>query len=312
MKAIILKETGGTQNLIHTDIEKPTIKENEILIKVKAISINPVDVATRSDEVMLNWITGNKKPVVLGWDISGTIVAKGKEVDQFDLDDDVFGMVNFMGRGNAYAEYVAAPAHQLAKKSKDISYEKAAVTTLAALTALQSLKSIKNGNKVLIHAGSGGVGHFAIQIAKHMGAYVITTSSKKNRDFVLSLGANQHIDYTTEKFNEVITDVDFVLDTIGGDVLFDSLDVLKPNGTVVALRSLEFSEELQQKAEKSMIKMQPLLVSSNGEDMNTLKNLLEENVIKPHISHTFSFDKMAEAHLQIETNRTVGKVVITL
>ena len=311
MKAIILKKPGGVQNLIYTDIQEPSIKDNEVLVKVEAISINPVDTGTRSNAELLNWIVGDTRPVILGWDISGAIVKKGERVRHFEIGDAVFGMVNFMGVGNAYAEYVAVPADQLAKKPANTTYEEAAVTTLAALTALQSLeKNIKKGDKVLIHAGSGGVGHFAIQIAKHLGAYVITTCSEKNKEFVLSLGVDEHIDYSKLKFNEIISNIDFVLDTIGAEVLNDSLDVLKPGGTVVALRSVGFSDDLIQKANQLNVKLQSLLVQSNGDDMNTLKRLLENQVIKPYISARFQFDKMADAHLQIETNRTVGKIVV--
>ena len=297
--------------MIYSDIQEPSIKDNEVLVKVEAISINPVDTGTRSNEELLNWIVGDTRPVILGWDISGAIVKKGEGVSHFEIGDAVFGMVNFMGIGNAYAEYVAVPVDQLAKKPANITYEEAAATTLAALTALQSLENnIKKGDKVLIHAGSGGVGHFAIQIAKHLGAYVITTCSEKNREFVLSIGADEHIDYSKLKFNEIISNIDFVLDTIGAEVLNDSLDILKPGGTVVALRSVGFSDDLTQKANRLNVKLQSLLVQSNGNDMNTLKRLLESQVIKPYISARFHLDKMADAHLQIETNRTVGKIVV--
>lgn len=313
MKAYILNKAGGVENLILTDIEKPEIKADEVLIETKAISINPVDVKVRPVEEVLSMIIGNDRPVILGWDVAGIVSAVGKNVNNFVVGDRVFGMVNFPGHGKAYAEYVAAPENHLAKIPGNTSFEEAAATTLAALTALQVLVSrIKAGDRVLIHAGSGGVGHFAIQIAKNKGAYVIATSSAKNRDFVLSLGADQHIDYTAQRFEEVLTDIDFVLDGMGGDVLKNSLKVVKKGGTIVSLPTHEFSDELKTAAEEKAIKLEFVLVTSNGSDMNTLKEMIENRTLTPHISATFGFKNLAEAHLQIESGRTVGKVVVTL
>ncbi len=222
-------------------------------------------------------------------------------------------MVNFPGCGNAYAELVTAPENHLAKIPGNVSFEEAAATTLAALTALQVLQSrVKKGDRVLIHAGSGGVGHFAIQIAKHLGAYVVTTSSAKNRDFVLSLGADEHIDYREQAFEEVASDIDFVLDGMGGEVLLNSLKVVKEGGAIISLPTPQFSEEVVQEAEKRNVNVSFKMVQSNGKDMNTLKKLLENGTIKPHVSKTFPFSEMQKAHTELETGRTVGKVVVKM
>ena len=216
MKAYELNEAGGVENLVLQELNKPTIEPAEVLIETKAISINPVDVKVRPVEEVLTQILGTEqRPVILGWDLAGVVTEVGEAVSDLKVGDRVFGMVNFPGHGKVYAEYVAAPANQLAVLPDGVSFEEGAATTLAALTAVQVLTSrVKSGDRVLIHAGSGGVGHFAIQIAKKLGAIVITTSSAKNRDFVLAQGADQHLDYRAVKFEEVLSDVDFVLDGV--------------------------------------------------------------------------------------------------
>ena len=313
MKAYILNEAGGVENLILSEVEEPSPKAGEVLVEVKAISINPVDVKVRPFEEALNMIVGADRPVILGWDIAGTVTVVGEDVTLFEPGDCVFGMVNFPGHGKCYAEYVAAPNAHLAKMPGNISFEGAAATTLAALTALQVLQPrIKRGNRVLIHAGSGGVGHFAIQIAKHLGAHVVTTSSAKNRDFVISLGADEHIDYREQKFEEVASDIDFVLDGMGGEVLKNSLKVVKDGGGIVSLPTFKFPEEVKAYAEQHNIDVSSVMVQSNGADMNTLKQLVETGSLKPHVSKTFPFAELADAHKQIETGRTVGKAVVTM
>lgn len=313
MKAYVLNKAGGIENLILSEINTPEVKANEVLVKTRAISVNPVDVKVRPIEEVINMIIGEELPVILGWDIAGTVAAVGADVSEFDVGDKVFGMVNFPGHGKAYAEYVSSPASHLAKMPANTSFEEAAATTLAALTALQVLQSrVKAGDRILIHAGSGGVGHFAIQIAKNIGATVVSTSSAKNRDFVLSLGADEHIDYTKQNFEEVLTDIDFILDGMGGTVLENSLKVIKDGGTIVSLPTHEFSEELKAIAEPRNIKLEFVMVTSNGDDMNTIKEQIESGKLKPHVSVTFPFDQLGQAHKQVESGRTVGKTVVTL
>ena len=313
MKAIVLEKTGGVENFLIKDVKKPAAKENEVLILVKAIGINPVDYKARAIEDLLNSLTGKQRPAIIGWDISGTIVAIGNNITKFKIGDNVFGMINFPGSGNAYAEFVAAPEDHLVKIPKNISFEEAAATTLAAVTALQALKPrVKKSDRVLIHAGSGGVGHFAIQIAKSLGAYVITTSSAKNKDFVLSLGADEHIDYGSQKFEEILTDIDFVLDLFNGDILLNSIKITKNGGVIISLPTADFSDEVLKLAKERNVDVSFTVVQSNGDDMNTLKNMLESGTLKPHISKTFAFEKMGDAHLQLESGRTVGKVIVTM
>lgn len=315
MKAIVLKEFGGIENLHYQELEKPEIRVNEVLIRTRAISINPVDVKVRNRQAPLAEDLANNSPLVLGWDISGEIVEVGDQVTKFQVGDEVFGMINFVGHGKTYAEYVAAPETHLALKPRNISHEEAAASTLAALTAWQAFDcygKLRPTDKVLIHAASGGVGHFAVQIAKHIGAYVITTSSAANRDFVMRLGADQHIDYKSVSFEEIIHNIDFVLESIGGENFQKSVHVLKPFGTIVTLPSGHTPADEVAAQRKQLHACYFMSVYSNGNDMEHIAFLLEKGIIKPHISHVFAFDKIADAHSQIESGRTIGKVVVKI
>ncbi|MEO8711502.1 MAG: NADP-dependent oxidoreductase [Parafilimonas sp.] len=312
MKAIVLKDFGSADNLQIEELPIPTIQDDEVLVKIKAISINPIDAKTRSGKGLATRLK-ECSPIILGWDISGVTVEVGSSVSNFKKDDEVFGMINFPGHGKAYAEYAAAPAAHLAMKPKNISFEQAAAATLAALTAWQAIEAlqIKSGDKFLIHAASGGVGHFAVQIAKYLGAYVIGTSSAANKDFILSLGADEFADYKAQPLDEVISNVDKVLDTIGGDNIDLSLKLMKQGATILSLPSGK-SEQVQEKATAAGITGLHILVYSSGEDEKKLADLMEHEIIKPYISKTFSFNQMKEAHLQIESGRTTGKIIVTV
>jgi NADPH:quinone reductase-like Zn-dependent oxidoreductase len=314
MKAIILEQAGNVKNLKLAEIPKPGFQRDEVLIKVKAISINPVDIKTRIGKSLYDELKSRNPSIILGWDVSGIVADVGSAVTQFKTGDEVFGMINFPGHGRAYAEYVAAPASHLAIKPSNVSHESAAAATLAAMTAWQALVShakVKKGQKVLIHAAAGGVGHYAVQIAKHLGAYVIGTSSAANKDFVLSLGADEQIDYKSQRLEDAVKDVDFVLDSIGELTIDSSVGVTKKGGTVIFLPS-GISEEKLEKLRNSGVNCYRILVESNGDDMKQIAVLLENGIIKSHISQLFPFEKMADAHLQIETGRTIGKIVLTI
>lgn len=313
MKAVVLKDFGNVDNLTIKEIPIPTILANEVLVQVKAISINPVDIKTRTGKALAEKLKG-ENPLILGWDISGIVTEVGSAVTSFKKGDEVFGMVNFPGHGKAYAEYVAAPATHLALKPKNISHQAAAAATLAALTAWQAIVTsakIKAGQKVLIHAAAGGVGHYAVQIAKHLGAYVIGTSSSRNKNFVLDLGADEHFDYQKQRFEDISNSIDFVLDTIGGENTNHSVDTAKKGAIVISLPS-GLSEDVAEKAKAKDVNAYFLMVQSNGEDMKSIAHLLQAGKIKSHIMNIYTLDQIAEAHLQIETGRTQGKIVITL
>lgn len=312
MKAIILNEPGDTSQLLYTEIEKPIPSENEVLVKVKAISINPVDVKTRAGKGIFGRIK-DESPLILGWDISGIIESVGTNAMQFNIGDDVFGMVKFPGHGKAYAEYVVVPADQIALKPSNISHEEAAAATLAALTALQVLKThTKTGDKILIHSAAGGVGHYAVQIAKLMNQYVIGTASEKNHDFLNSLGIDEIIDYTKTDFETAVSDVDFVFDMISGAQLIKSVRVTTKGGTVLSLPSGAGIEDAKELAEKAGITVALQLVESNGNDMRQIADWLASGKLKSTVSETYKFDEMAKAHQSIGTGKTRGKIIITL
>lgn len=311
MKAIILEEFGSADQLAIQELPKPVLKEQEVLIQVKAISINPVDIKTREGKGVSGLIK-EEKPIILGWDISGIVVET--KSDMFKAGDEVFGMVNFPGHGKAYAEYVAAPADQLALKPSQISHADAAAATLAALTAWQVLvdhAKIKAGDRVLIHAAAGGVGHYAVQIAKHLGAYVIGTSSAAKKDFIMSLGADEHIDYAAGPLEEFTKDIDFVLDAIGGENIDKSLKVIRKGGTIISIPS-GLREEVTEKAKAMGINGYFTMVQSNGQNMQKIAGLLHDRSLLSHVSQTFDFDQMADAHRALETGRTQGKIVVLI
>ena len=313
MRAIIIEKPGDVNQLIYTEIERPAVLSDEVLIKVKAISINPVDIKTRTGNGVYGRIS-SESPLILGWDIAGVIESVGSAVTKFKSGEEVFGMVNFPGHGRAYAEYVAAPEGQLALKPVNISFEEAVASTLAVLTAWQALvknAKVKAGQKVLIHAAAGGVGHFAVQIAKYLGAEVTGTSSSKHRDFVMSLGADAHIDYRDYRWERHPNQFDLVLDAIGGDNIQRSLVVAKEGGTVISIPA-GLGEAAQQTAELKSIDAYFFLVQSDGEDMKQIASLLEAGQLKASVQEVFPFTEMKQAHLKLETGRTVGKIVVSL
>ncbi len=311
MKAIILNGFGGVGHLVISEIPDPEIADNEVIVRTKAIGINPVDIKTRKGKGMAAAFK-DIDPVILGWDISGIITQTGKKVNSFKAGDEVFGMINFPGLGKAYAEYVSAPENHLALKPSNISHEEAAAASLAALTAWQAIKyrvGIKQGDKVLIHSAAGGVGHYAVQMAKFLGAWVAGTASGKNRDFVMELGADRHIDYENQNFEDVLHDLDFVLDTIGGVNTDRSFRVLRPGGTIICIPS-GTSEDITDKAAERELNGYHFRVQSDGENMKEIASLLEKGILKSFISKTYSFDEIQDAHMQIETGKTKGKIVL--
>ncbi|HLZ86662.1 MAG TPA: NADP-dependent oxidoreductase, partial [Puia sp.] len=318
-KAIILKAPGGVENLQLAALPQPVPGDREVLVQVKAISINPVDAVVRGDAALLKNILHlreGEQPVILGWDLSGVVTDTGKGVSRFKKGDEVFGMVRFTGHGKAYAEYVTAPEDQVALKPAGVSHEEAAAATLAALTAWQALVTyghVRKGEKVLIHSAAGGVGSYAVQLARYLGAEVIGTSSAANRDFVLNLGATQHIDYAKEKFEEVVNDADLVLDSVGTPGHLDrSLDALKRGGRLISIVTHFTDETLLKKIREKEVFTHRLGVSSNGEDMWSIAGLMEKDALRSFVTQTFPLEKMAAAHTSIESGRTRGKIVVTV
>jgi NADPH:quinone reductase-like Zn-dependent oxidoreductase len=313
MKTIIMKTIGDPSVLELSEQPVPQVGDNEVLVQVKALSINPVDVKTRAGSGAYSAVKDDH-PIILGWDLAGTVTKKGKNVTSFDIDDQVFGMVNFPGHGRAYAEFVVVPEGHLTRKPEHVSFEDAAATTLAALTAYQALfiqGGIKPADKILIHAAAGGVGHFAVQLAKYAGAYVIATSSIENKDFVMSLGADEHIDYKGSDLDTKVSGITLCLDTIGGENIKRSLAVMDKGARIISIPSGK-NEEVVALAKAAGVQGSVFKVKSSGADMNVLASLLEKGNLKPHVSHIFPFEQMQSAHEQLESGRTVGKVIVVI
>ena len=313
MKAVILTKQGGVENFEVSIIPTPEIEPGEVLIKTRAISINPADTIVRENE-SVSWIFGDKRPLILGWDVSGEIVAVGSDVQHYKIGDEVFGVVRHPGIGRTYAEYVAAPASDIALKPGNITHQEAAAATLAALTVFQPMRKVgvKKGNRVLITAAGGGVGHFAVQLAKYYGAYVIALASGAKKDFVMDLGADEFIDYQSQSFERELYDIDLVIHAVRTEGhLLRSLDVIKRGGTLISLWSHITEEECQKALERGVNAFYNA-VQCSGDDMKEVAALLANGAIRPYVSKEYTLDEIPEAHLEVEKGHTSGKIVINI
>lgn len=312
MKAYILTGAGTWEALQLTEMPVPDIKPDEVLVKTAAIDINPVDSKTLRGAGQYNNIKDDK-PVILGWGVSGTIEKTGSNVHGYKAGDNVFGLVNFPGHGRTYAEYVAVPVKDIAKKPDNVSHETAAATTLAALTAYQTINeaALKPGERVLIQGIAGGVGFPAFQFAKERGAYVIGTASAKDIPMLLEQGVNEVIDYTTTYFETATDNIDFVLDTLGGANVIKAFTILNAGGRVITLPS-GAGDEWKQVAQERGIDARFLFVHSSGEDMEVLATWLQEGKLRPNIGHVFGFGDIPLVHKQMLERKLSGKIVVTM
>lgn len=307
MKAIVLRQFGDPDQLQLEDIQKPVPGNNQVLLKVKAIGINPVDTKVRAGT---NRIAKNLQlPGVIGWDASGVIAACGKNSTTFKEGDEVFGCIGFPGAGGAYAEYAVADESEIVHKPEKISFEEAAALPIAGLTAYQAIHehlAIQQGQKILIQAAAGGVGHLAVQLAKQAGAYVAGTASAKNKEFLIGLGIDQFIDYKNEKFEVVIDDADAVQEAIGGNVLYRSIQCVHKGGKIICLPSSTKNDpKAIDLAKKKDIALEWPIMHGSKKQLSLLAE-----IVKVHIDQVFSFEEMAKAHEAIETHSTRGKIVV--
>lgn len=314
MRAMILKQYGGVENFAIEEIPAPRPGKGEVLIQVKAIGVDQIDIKSRKGEGMTKYLD-KQDPKIIGWDVSGVIVETGEGVTALKKGTEVFGTINFPGPGSSYAEYAAAPADQLALKPGNLTHAEATAATQSPLTAWQALVDngkIKKDQKVLIHGGAGGVGNYALQIAKHFGCYVITTASSTDTDFVKALGADEVIDYKTQRFEDTLKDIDFILDTIGGENFVRSLKVLKPEGMIVLLPSNKKEEADKVAKEQKVKNYKHVLMQSDGEDMRRIAQMLSEGSMKVHVDKTFPFEQIPQAQEQLENGKVKGKIAITI
>ncbi|WP_372448219.1 NADP-dependent oxidoreductase [Streptomyces sioyaensis] len=309
MAAISQDTYGGPEVLREVTVDRPSPGPSEVLVRVRAAGMNPTDWKHRRFAGFLG-----RLPLVLGWDVSGVVEAVGTGVTLHKEGDEVFGMLPYPYGVGSFAEFVVAPARALVRKPKSIDHVQAGAIPLAALTAWQVLVDAANvqpGQRVLIHAAAGGVGHFAVQIAKERGAYVIGTASAPKHALLRELGADELIDYRTEDFTE-IAPVDLVFDALGGDTVVRSLTILKPGGQLISIAIRELPGDLADRAAALGVRAYPLLVEADQQGMRAIADLVDAGKLKPVIEATFPLARAAEGHALGDTGRVTGKVVLTV
>jgi len=303
MNAIVVHKYGGPEVLKYEDALRPEPKDDEILIRTMSAGVNPVDAAIRAG----SFRTG-QLPFIPGMDVAGVVEKVGANVTKFKAGDAVYAYLSFQEQGG-YAEFTIAKENETALKPRGISFEQAAAVPLAATTAWQALidtAGLKAGQTVLIHGGSGGVGHFAIQIAKARGAKVIATASAPNQDFLKQLGVDQPIDYTKTKFEDVVKNVDVVLEATRSDSMARSYGVVKKGGFIVSITGSPDQAQLDQHG----LRGQSLMVHPEANVLEELTKLIEAKKLTPMVSQVFPLTEAAKAQQQIETRHTRGKIVL--
>jgi NADPH:quinone reductase-like Zn-dependent oxidoreductase len=306
MKAVRIHEFGSPDVLEMEDIAIPHPAADEVLIKVYASAVNPVDqkiIAGKSQEKF-----PTEFPLTIGWDVSGVIEKAGDKVRNFHIGDEVYGRP-YPTTNGAFAEYVVIKADQVALKPKSLDHINAAAVPLAGLTAWQGLfkfGKLEKGQKVLIHAASGGVGSFAVQFAKWKGAYVIGTASAENLAFIKQLGAEEAIDYKHERFEKKVTDADLVLDLVGKDTQQRSLQVIRPGGRLITTVVPEFEDEAKEK----YIHLEGFTAQSYSRDLEQIGDLIDNGLVSPVVSAVFNLDECKKAEMLIAKGGTRGKIVI--
>lgn len=331
MKAMIIEKYGKVP-LKLADMPTPPIGENDVLAEIVAASINPVDFKIRDGK--LRMLKKYNMPLIMGNDFSGIVKQVGKGVKKFKAGDEIYGRAS-KSRIGTFAEYIAIEEDAIALKPRNLSFEEAASIPLVGLTSYQALHDIlqlSSGQKVLIQAGSGGIGTFAIQLAKTMGVYVATTTSKAGYELVKSLGADQIIDYKNEQFDEILHHYDGVYDTIGGETLEKAFKIVKPGGQLVSISGLpnaRFGKEygsgflktnlfriathnITKLEKKYNVKYTFLFMKPNGEQLKIITELIESEKIKPVIDRIYPFEEAQEALNYSETGRAKGKVILKI
>jgi NADPH:quinone reductase-like Zn-dependent oxidoreductase len=308
MKAIRIHGFGDLEVLQLDDVPIPKPGEGELLVRIHAASVNPVDYKIRRGTVP--WVSREMLPMTLGRDLSGTVESAGAGVDAFSDGDALYAMLGGIDRGS-YAEYVLVRPNEAAPKPARLSHIEAAAVPLAALTAWQGLFDhghLEDGQTVLIHGGSGGVGHFAIQFAKVKGAAVSTTVSAQNLDFVEELGADRAIDYESQRFDKIARDVDLVLDLIGGETRERSWSVLKPGGVLVsALGEPSREEAMRHRAHGVGYRAQP-----NAGQLAEIGRLIDQGKVRPVIMASYPLAEARQAHERLERGHVRGKIVLVV
>jgi NADPH:quinone reductase-like Zn-dependent oxidoreductase len=306
MKAIRIHEYGPPEVLRYEDAPRPELGDGDVLVRVHAGAINPVDWKIRAGYVR-DWLK-YKLPLIPGWDFSGVIEETGPEARPWKRGDEVYARPD-IARDGAYAEYIAVRASEIAAKPKSLDHVHSAAIPLAGLTAWQALfdaAGLSAGQKVLIHAAAGGVGHFAVQLAKWKGAFVAGTASARNHDFLRSLGVDQIIDYTSTRFEDAVRDFDVVLDTMAGETRDRSWGVLKKGGILVTV----LGQPAQEDARAHGVRAVGIFVQPNPAQLAEIAGLADKGKVKVCVDAVLPLAEAAKAHVLGETNRTRGKIVL--
>ena len=330
MKAFIVDRYGGPERVRAGEMPDPEVGEADVLVQIHAAGVNPLDSKIRNGEFKL--ILPYRLPLILGNEVAGVVVRAGSRVRRFKPGDEVYARPN-QDRIGAFAEFISIAEEDVAHKPKELTMEEAASIPLVGLTAWQVLierANLKKGQKVLIHAGSGGVGTFAIQLAKHVGAIVATTTSAANLDLVKRLGADIAIDYRKDDFETILHDYDVVLNSLDRETLEKSLHVLKPGGKLISLsgppdpdfaRAIGsswivslvmrlLSYRIRRKARRHHVGYSFLLMRASGDQLREIGSLIDSGVIHPVVDRVFPFESTKEALAYVETGRAKGKVVV--
>jgi NADPH:quinone reductase-like Zn-dependent oxidoreductase len=313
MRAALLEQAGGADRLQVGEAPVPDRVNAEFLVKVVAAGVNPIDAKTRAGRGVFSAI--KSFPAVLGHDFSGVVVESPYAAHPIKPGDEVFGMVMVPRFSGSYAEYVSVPSLSVVRKPSTLSHIEAAGAPLAALTAwgmVVEVAKAHEGQRMLIHAGSGGVGHFAVQFASYFGAHVIATTSSPNVSWLRSLGAAEVVDYTTTRFEDVVRDVDVVIDLIGNvhdDTGSRSLKVLRPGGLIVNAPTGSWPT-FQDEIAVAKVRGTDFKVAPDGNALAVICRLLESSNVRVHVDKIFPLDQIAEAHRLLEAGHTRGKIVL--
>jgi len=311
MKTAHINKYGGKEAVeINNTVSKPQTEEGKIVVEIYAAGVNPIDWKIRQG--YMAQMMPLQFPAIMGGDFSGIVTEVGRGVSGLNAGDEVYGQAGvLLGGSGSFAEYALVPAQNVAKKPKNVSHQEAAGLPLAGVSALQALLeniNLKKGQKILIHGGAGGIGSFAIQLAKYVGAYVYTTVSMEDVAYVKDLGADEVIDYKSQKFEDIAKECDAVLDTVGGETYTRSFNVLKKGGVIVSMAEQPNTELMEKYGVQALHQFtQPI-----QEKLEKLATLVEQGAVKVHVDKTFRLDETAEALSYLETGHPKGKVVLQI
>ncbi len=312
MKALQISQFGSSEQLQYTELPKPELNQGQVLVKNAAAGVNPIDWKTCAGGGAAPFI--GDLPFIPGWEFAGTVEEIADDVTEFKVGDEVFGFINFPERAGCFAEYIAAPADQISLRPKELPTEAAAGLALAGLTAWQALfdkGQLQASKQVVVLAGAGGVGHLAVQLAKWMGARVVTTASPENHAFLKELGADLVIDYRSENLTDHIHNVDLVIDGVGGEVGIDALRCVKPGGTLVTLPSVT-KDEVIAAGKQMKVVVEPIRVEPNAEQLDRLAGLYADRKLSLLLAETFPLKDAGKAFDLSKTGKVKGKLVLTV